>query len=172
MEDQIISREQLPLLRDKWRAAGKRVVFTNGVFDILHVGHAQYLDEARASGDILVLGLNSDESTRQLKGPKRPLVPQADRAKLLLSLRSVDYVTIFDETTAITTLNLLQPEIYVKGGDYTLSTQAAIPTNPKPLPEEPTVRSYGGQVKLIPYLAGHSTSELIEKILLVYSHSN
>jgi rfaE bifunctional protein nucleotidyltransferase chain/domain len=159
-------------MRDKWRAEGKRVVFTNGVFDLLHVGHAQYLAEARAVGDILVLGLNSDHSTRQLKGPKRPIVPQADRAELLLSLRSVDYVTIFDETTADTTLKILQPEIYVKGGDYTLSAQADTPTNPKPLPEEPTVRSYGGQIKLIPYLAGHSTSELIEKILWVYTHSN
>ncbi len=167
--DTPINREKLIELRQQWRTAGKKVIFTNGVFDLLHVGHVQYLAEARAMGDFLIIGLNSDSSVKQLKGPKRPLVTEQERAQVLLALRSVDYVTIFEETTAETVLGLIQPDIYVKGGDYTLQDQLEFAQKPKPLPEEPVVRGYGGSVRLIPFLPGHSTSELIEKILHTYA---
>ena len=100
------------------RAAGARIVFTNGVFDLLHAGHVRYLWQARAQGSALVVGVNSDDSTRQLKGPQRPLVPQAERAEVLAALASVDAVTIFAEPTAVALVAALQPEIYAKGGDY------------------------------------------------------
>src|SRR5689334_18779927 len=103
------------------KSAGKRVVFTNGVFDLLHVGHIRYLEEARGLGDVLIVGLNSDTSARALKGESRPLVPQSEREELLLALRCVDAVVIFDEPTADTVLAALQPQVYVKGGDYAQS---------------------------------------------------
>ena len=149
-------------LRDQWRAEQQTVVFTNGIFDLLHLGHLQYLQAARNYGDLLIVGLNSDVSTRQLKGPKRPLVPQAERAELLLGLRPVDYVTIFDDRTAEQLVAALQPDVYVKGGDYALSTGGG--SVGKELPEARIVQAYGGRVELIHYLAGHSTTELIERI--------
>lgn len=142
------------------RAAGKRLVVTNGCFDLLHAGHVAYLAAARALGDALLIGLNSDASTRALKGPNRPLASEQDRAKVLLALRVVDAVVIFNESTADRLLADLRPAIYVKGGDYALSGAAA----GKPLPEEPTVRSYGGEIRLLPYLDGRSTTALIERI--------
>lgn len=169
LPENLLNLEKLIELRQEWRVEGKRVVFTNGVFDLLHLGHVQYLTEARAMGDLLVIGLNSDRSVKQLKGPKRPLVTAQERAQLLLALRPVDYVTIFEETTAENILGQLQPDIYVKGGDYTLQDQLEFAQKPKLLPEEPVVRGYGGTVRLIPFLAGHSTSELIEKILQTYA---
>jgi len=144
-------------LRAEWRAAGQIVVCTNGVFDLLHYGHLQYLDAARALGDVLVVGLNGDASTRRYKGLARPLVPQEERAALLLALEPVDQVVIFDEPTAERLVGELRPEIYCKGGDYA-------PEHAKALPEAAVVRSYGGDVQLIPYLPGHSTSELIRLI--------
>ena len=149
--------ETLCELRAGWRDAGKVVVCTNGVFDLLHYGHLQYLDAARVLGDVLVVGLNSDASTRRYKGPTRPLVHEAERAALLLALEPVDYVTIFDEPTAERLVAALQPEIYCKGGDYA-------PEHAKALPEAAIVRAYGGDVRLIPYLPGHSTSALIRLI--------
>jgi D-glycero-beta-D-manno-heptose 1-phosphate adenylyltransferase len=143
------------------RAAGLRLVVTNGVFDLLHAGHVQYLAEARALGDALLVGLNSDTCTRTLKGPERPLVPQEDRARVLLALRSVDAVVIFDEPTAGPLLAVLQPPLYVKGGDYALGASRQ---GGAPLPEEPVVRGYGGEIRLIPYLPGRSTSGLVAKI--------
>ncbi len=150
-------------LRQGWRGARMRVVCTNGVFDLLHVGHLQYLEAARALGDILVVGLNSDGSTRRYKGPSRPLVPEEERAALLLALEPVDYVTIFDEPTAEQLVEALQPEIYCKGGDY--GDESGLH---KPLPEAAVVERHGGQVRLIPYLPEHSTSELIERIVRSY----
>lgn len=144
-------------LRAEWQAAGKIVVCTNGVFDLLHYGHLHYLDAARALGDVLVVGLNSDASTRRHKGPSRPLVPQAERAALLLALEPVDQVVIFDEPTAERLVAELRPEIYCKGGDYAAE-------HAKALPEAAVVQAYGGEVRLIPYLVGHSTSELIRLI--------
>ncbi|QBD79400.1 ADP-heptose synthase [Ktedonosporobacter rubrisoli] len=140
---------------------GERGVFTNGCFDLLHLGHIRYLQEAHDLGDFLILGLNSDESVRSLKGPARPLVPEAERAEIMAALTCVDYVTIFPETTASALLNCLQPDVYVKGGDY--ASQEGAP-DPERLPEASVVQAYGGVVRLIPYLPGHSTTELIAEI--------
>ena len=158
------SREELIRLRSTWRAAERRLVLTNGVFDLVHIGHVTYLQQARALGDILVVGINSDASTRALKGPERPLVPENERAALLAALRAVDYVTIFDEPTAEALVAALQPDVYVKGGDYALPDGATGATAGKTLPEAAIVQSYGGAIRLLPYLPGHSTSELIAKI--------
>ena len=167
--NKITTLDSLVHLRPAWRAGGRTLVFTNGVFDLLHLGHVRYLQEARALGDILVVGLNSDASVRRLKGPKRPLAPQAERAELLAALACVDHVVIYDTGTAERLVAALQPEVYVKGGDYARPTAedaaAHNPMPPKPLPEAEVVRSYGGSVVLAPYLAGYSTTELIERIL-------
>jgi rfaE bifunctional protein nucleotidyltransferase chain/domain len=152
-------------LRQTWREQGRSIVFTNGIFDLLHLGHLQYLQSAAALGDLLVIGLNSDASTRQLKGPKRPLIPQDERALMLLGLRPVDYVTIFEERTAELLVETLQPDVYVKGGDYSLGAGA---DGGKQLPEARIVHAYGGRVELINYLPGHSTTELIERIVERY----
>jgi rfaE bifunctional protein nucleotidyltransferase chain/domain len=136
------------------KAVGKRVVFTNGVFDLLHVGHVRYLEEARGLGDVLIVGLNSDASTRAIKDEGRPLVPQDERAELLLALRYVDAVVIFDETTADAVLEALKPDVYVKGGDYAQQGP----------PEAPTVRRYGGQVHTLQLVQGRSSTDLIETI--------
>jgi D-glycero-beta-D-manno-heptose 1-phosphate adenylyltransferase len=151
-------------LRER-RAAGAVVVFTNGCFDLLHLGHTRYLQAARALGDVLVVGVNSDASTRALKGPGRPLVAQEERAEVLAALACVDYVTIFEEATAVALVEALRPDVYVKGGDYAVSVEdqdAAI--NYAKLPEAAPVLAYGGQVRLISYLPGHSTTALIERI--------
>lgn len=153
--------EDLLSLRKNWRAQGLCVVLTNGVFDLLHMGHVAYLQAARALGDVLVVGVNSDASTRANKGPTRPLVPAPERAALLAALRCVDYVTIFEQRTAEALVAALEPEVYVKGGDYRLDDASA---KGAPLPEARVLRGYGGRVELIPYIAGRSTTELIEKI--------
>lgn len=142
------------------RAAGRRLVVTNGCFDLLHAGHVRYLAAARALGDALLVCLNGDAGTRALKGPGRPLVPQADRASVLLALRSVDALVIFDEPTAGPLLEALRPPVYAKGGDYALGGSGG----GAPLPEELVVRAYGGEIHLIPYLADRSTSALIARI--------
>ena len=142
--------------------AGEHGVFTNGCFDLLHLGHVRYLQEARTRGDFLVLGLNSDASTRGLKGPGRPYVPELERAEILAALSCIDYVTIFDEPTAGPLVALLRPSIYIKGGDYA-STQDGTPDMSR-LPEARVVQEYGGSVQLIHYLPGHSTTALIAKI--------
>lgn len=157
----IVSREKLAREMRRKQSAGERGIFTNGVFDLLHLGHVRYLQEARALGDFLVLGLNSDASARRLKGQGRPLVPQDERAAILAALTCIDYVVIFDEPTAEPLVELLRPAIYVKGADY--ASPDATPDTSR-LPEAKVVQSYGGQVRLIPYLPGHSTTELIEKI--------
>ncbi len=144
------------------QSEGAVVVFTNGCFDLLHLGHVRYLQAARALGDALVVGVNSDASTRQLKGPGRPLVPHEERAEVLAALECVDYLTIFEEPTAVALIEALRPNIYVKGGDYA-AQDAAI--NYAKLPEAAPVLAYGGQVRLIPYLPEHSTTALIERIL-------
>ncbi len=163
----LVTRPQLAILRQEWRATGKKVVLTNGVFDLIHIGHVQYLQVAKALGDVLVLGLNSDSSVRQLKGPLRPLVPQQERAALMLALRPVDYVTIFEELTAEALVQTIAPDVYVKGGDYKIG-EATGDGEGKFLPEAAIVQAYGGQVSLIPFLPGHSTSELIAKIVNLY----
>lgn len=140
--------------RAAMRHAGQQLVFTNGHFDLLHVGHLDYLEKARALGDALFLGLNGDESTTRLKGEGRPLVPAIERARLLAALIPVSGVIIFEADTADDLIRQLQPDIYVKGGDYAH----------KVLPERPTVEAYGGRVALIDYLPDHSTTALIARI--------
>ncbi|MBL8161949.1 MAG: adenylyltransferase/cytidyltransferase family protein [Anaerolineae bacterium] len=150
----ILTLEAAQLARAELRASGARLVFTNGHFDLLHVGHLDYLEKARACGDALYLGLNGDASTRRLKGAGRPLVPADERARLLAALLPVTAVIIFEDDTADGLIRALQPDVYVKGGDYANKT----------LPERPTVEVYGGQVVLIDYLPGHSTTELIARV--------
>ncbi len=143
---------QLPLAL---AALPRPLVFTNGVFDILHRGHVTYLAQARALGASLVLGLNSDASARRLgKGPERPLNPQDDRAAVLAALESVSLVVLFDEATPLALLRQVRPELYVKGGDYSLAT----------LPETPLVRGWGGEVRILPLVAGRSTTALVRRI--------
>ena len=136
------------------REAGQKVVFTNGCFDILHAGHVRYLQEARAQGDCLVLGLNSDESVRRLKGLTRPINSELDRAEVVGALKSVDYVVLFGEQTAESLIAKVRPAVYVKGGDYTLDT----------LPEAKIVQSYGGSVHFVKMVEGRSTTNVIRKI--------
>jgi rfaE bifunctional protein nucleotidyltransferase chain/domain len=143
------------------QAAGESVVFTNGVFDILHVGHARYLAEARALGDALVVAVNTDSSVRGFKGDLRPIVPEDERAELLAALSAVDYVTLFDTRTPVPLIEKLQPAVYAKGGDYTIES----------LPETPVVQSYGGRVHILSLFAGKSTTNLIAKIRQVYGPS-
>jgi len=141
------------------RETGLRLVLTNGCFDILHVGHVRYLEQARSLGDALAVGLNSDASTRRLKGPGRPVNSEGDRAEILAALATVDYVTIFDEDTAAELVEAIRPAIYVKGGDYPADADAAgFP------PEGRLVLAYGGSVEILPYLDGHSTTGLIKRV--------
>ena len=136
------------------RAAGRKIVFTNGCFDLLHVGHLRTLLGARRQGDLLVVGLNSDRSVRALKGPERPLNPQAERAELLAGLECVDLVVLFDEDTPLALLDRLRPDVHVKGGDY----------REEDLPEAALVRSWGGRVVLTGVVPDRSTSLLAERI--------
>lgn len=136
------------------RHAGKTLVMTNGHFDLLHVGHLDYLEKARALGDALFVGINGDGGTQRLKGSGRPLVPATERARLIAALKPVTATLIFDADTADALLHALQPDIYVKGGDYAH----------KVLPERATVAAYGGTIVLIDYLPDHSTTRLIAKI--------
>lgn len=133
----------------------KKIVFTNGCFDILHAGHVRYLTAAKSFGDVLIVGLNTDESVRRLKGDSRPINNQFDRAEVLLGLKSVDHVIFFGERTAENLIAEVKPNVYVKGGDYTLET----------LPEAKIVQSFGGRVELVNLVAGHSTTNIVEKIL-------
>lgn len=134
--------------------AGQRIVFTNGCFDILHAGHVEYLNKARYLGDCLVLGLNTDASVRGNKGPSRPINNELNRAKVAGALQAVDYVVLFGEKTAENLIAKVKPDVYVKGGDYTLAT----------LPEAKIVQSYGGRVEFIQMVAGCSTTNVIKKI--------
>jgi D-beta-D-heptose 7-phosphate kinase/D-beta-D-heptose 1-phosphate adenosyltransferase len=158
----IIDRYELVDEVRRRQRAGERSVFTNGCFDLLHLGHIRYLQEARALGDFLIVGLNSDSGVRSLKGPGRPLLTEMERAEILAALACIDYVTIFAESTAGPLVELLQPVIYVKGGDYA-KAQVSEPDSSR-LPEAKVVQGYGGIVRLIPYLPHHSTTELIAAI--------
>ncbi len=137
---------------------GKRIVFTNGCFDILHVGHVRYLKEARELGDVLVVGLNSDSSVRTIKGNRRPIVPQGERAEVLSSLRHVDYVVVFDEPDPYNTIAAIKPDILVKGGDWGVDKIIG----------RDIVESYGGKVCTIPFIEGASSSKIIENIIERY----
>jgi rfaE bifunctional protein nucleotidyltransferase chain/domain len=152
----IISWEKLPDWRAALRANGKKLVVTNGCFDLLHLGHVTYLETARNQGDALLVGVNGDAAVRQLKGKDRPLNEEHDRAAVLAALESVDGVCIFPESTATRFLAAAQPDIYVKGGDYTLETLNQ--------DERRTVEQTGGKIVLIPFVQGKSTTGLLQKI--------
>ncbi|NUN69318.1 MAG: D-glycero-beta-D-manno-heptose 1-phosphate adenylyltransferase [Bacteroidetes bacterium] len=141
--------------RIRWKQEGKKVVFTNGVFDILHRGHVDYLAKARAMGDVLILGLNSDASVKRNKGPLRPIVPEQDRAFVLCHLASIDAVCLFDEDTPIDIISTLVPDILVKGADYT----------PDTIVGRDVVEAAGGIVRTIAFVPDRSTSGIVETIL-------
>ncbi len=148
------SREELPPLADQLRREGKRIVLANGCFDLLHVGHIRYLIGAKELGDVLVVGVNSDQSIRLLKGPPRPLFPQEERAEILAALACIDYLTIFPELTVKDLLLALKPDIHAKGTDYTVES----------VPEAVVVRSYGGRVAIVGDPKDHSSSEIISGV--------
>jgi rfaE bifunctional protein nucleotidyltransferase chain/domain len=156
----VVSLTQAQRLRQRLRAQGKTAVFTNGIFDLLHVGHVRCLNSARELGQALFVGLNNDISARRLKGPNRPWVPERERAEALCALRAVDYVILFGESTAELLVAALRPDVYVKGGDYAACTGE----RGKTLPEARIVEGYGGRVVILPYTPGHSTTELIARI--------
>ncbi len=143
--------------RERLRADGQRVVFTNGCFDILHGGHVQYLTAARGQGDVLIVGVNSDASVRRNKGPRRPIVPEDERAALLLALRCVDYVVVFDEDTPERLIETLLPDVLVKGRDWAHFVAG-----------REAVEAAGGRVVLADLVPGRSTTSLIERILAVH----
>lgn len=150
----LVERKDIAQFCEILRKGGQKIVFTNGCFDILHAGHVTYLEAAKAQGDVLVLGLNTDESVRRLKGPERPINNELDRAKVVGALQAVDYVVLFGEQTAEAVIAEVKPDIYVKGGDYTLDT----------LPEAKIVQSYGGKVAFIDMVEGRSTTNIINRI--------
>lgn len=152
---QILSLEQMRAERARLRAAGRRLVMTNGVFDLLHIGHTRYLAQARALGDALLVAVNDDAGVQRLKGPQRPLLPLAERLELLATLAVVDYAMPFSEDTAAEVVQALQPDIYVKGGDY---------AEGKALPEADIVAAYGGEVRLLTLIPARSTSDIIRAV--------
>ena len=157
--NKLLPLESLETVVAALKTSGKTGVFANGCFDLLHVGHIRYLQSARQLGDALVVGLNSDESVRQLKGPQRPLMPEDERAEILAALSCVDYVVIFQELTVERLLRVLKPDIQCKGTDYTEET----------VPERDVVRSYGGRVAIAGDPKDHSTRDLIQDILSLSS---
>lgn len=150
----IIARDKIAGFCQILREGGQRVVFTNGCFDILHAGHVRYLAKARSFGDCLVLGLNTDSSVRRIKGENRPVNSELDRAEVAGALKAVDYVVLFDEPTAEELIRQVHPDVYVKGGDYTVET----------LPEGQIVLGYGGRVELVELVEGRSTTNVIARI--------
>jgi len=154
MRNKILSRTELLTERAHLRNAGRRLVFTNGVFDVLHVGHVRYLEQARTLGDALMVAINSDRTARELKGNGRPLVNENDRAEILAALRSVDYVTIFDDVSPRSLITELVPDVLVKGGDYALIE----------IHGREEVEAAGGRVVSLPFVEGASTSAIIERM--------
>ena len=154
MQSTILSREELVQLVAGAKEKGARIVLANGCFDVLHVGHVRYLAGARELGDVLVVGINSDQQVAAQKGPARPVLPAAERAEIVSALESVSYVTIFDEPTVEQLLLALKPDIHAKGTDYTTDT----------VPERDVVRSYGGRVAIVGDPKDHSTSEIISRL--------
>jgi D-beta-D-heptose 7-phosphate kinase/D-beta-D-heptose 1-phosphate adenosyltransferase len=159
MTEKLLSQEELLGVRQTLRAAGKTLVFTNGVFDLLHVGHVRYLAAARSLGDALVVAVNSDRAVRELKGERRPVIKESERAEILAALRYVDYVTIFDDISPRSLIAKLLPDVLVKGGDYGLDE----------IHGREEVEAAGGQVVSLPFVEGASTSTIIEKMKTVMS---
>jgi rfaE bifunctional protein nucleotidyltransferase chain/domain len=154
MSATIIPRAEVRALGERLRSEGRRVVFANGCFDILHVGHVRYLQEACQCGDVLVVGINSDRAVAVLKGAGRPILPEDGRAELVAALESVDYVVIFDGLTAAEILLDLLPDVHCKGTDYTTES----------VPEREVVKSFGGAVRIVGDAKNHSTRELLAEI--------
>ena len=154
MIEKILSRAAMLAERERLRAAGRRLVFTNGVFDLLHVGHVRYLTQARALGDALVVAINSDRTVRELKGPDRPVFDQNERAEILAALRAVDYVTVFDDVSPRSLIAELLPDVLVKGGDYDLDQ----------IHGREEVEAAGGKVISLPFVEGASTTALITRM--------
>jgi glycerol-3-phosphate cytidylyltransferase len=150
----VLTREEAKNKITALKNAGKRIVLTNGCFDILHVGHVRYMKEAKALGDVLIVGINSDESVKRLKGENRPIVPQNERAEMLDALETVDYVVIFDEDTPEEIIRELRPNIQAKGGDYKESDVI----------ETKALDEYGGELKILQLVDGASTTNILEKI--------
>ncbi|RUA07706.1 MAG: D-glycero-beta-D-manno-heptose 1-phosphate adenylyltransferase [Fusobacteria bacterium] len=150
----VLSWDEASKIVEKLKKEGKKIVFTNGCFDILHVGHLRYLNEAKECGDILIVGVNSDASVRRLKGPTRPINNEDDRAEMLCGLKAVDYAVIFTEDTPLNLIEKLHPNIHVKGGDY----------KKEDLPETKVVEGYGGEVRILSLVDGKSTTNVVNKI--------
>ncbi|HEX3661615.1 MAG TPA: D-glycero-beta-D-manno-heptose 1-phosphate adenylyltransferase [Acidobacteriaceae bacterium] len=152
-EEKILDRITAQARSAEWRTAGLRVVFTNGCFDLLHLGHVTLLDQARREGDRLMVGINSDASVRRLKGPTRPMVGERARAQVLGALEAVDAVVVFDESTPLALIEALRPDVLVKGGDYA----------GEEIVGAPETRSWGGRIVFVPFVEGFSTTELIAR---------
>lgn len=149
----LLSRDEMKAEAEKLHSLGKKIVFTNGCFDILHLGHVQYLTYARSLGDCLVLGLNSDASVKRLKGPERPIVPEDERAEMLLGLKAIDYVVLFEEDTPTNLITAIRPDILIKGADWSHNVVG-----------REVVEEYGGKVMLAKLVEGKSTTNIIKKI--------
>jgi D-beta-D-heptose 7-phosphate kinase/D-beta-D-heptose 1-phosphate adenosyltransferase len=158
MKQKIKERKELTRIIKDLKAKGKRIVFTNGCFDLLHIGHVRYLEKARALGDILVVGVNSDSSVRMIKGPQRPVLPEEERTEILSGLGCVDYITIFNEVDPLKLITSLHPNVLVKGGNWTKEEIVG----------REAVERLRGKVVIIPFVQGVSTSNLIETILKRY----
>ena len=154
--EHIILFENISQWRDSIYKSGRKLVVTNGCFDLLHIGHISYLEKAKDYGDLLIVGINGDNAVRQLKGENRPINSEFDRAAVLASLKSVDYVCIFQDKTATKFLEQVKPDIYVKGGDYTLDTLNQEERN--------TVEGRGGKVLILPLIPGKSTTSILKKM--------
>ncbi len=157
-QTKVLDLGALCTLREQWRADGKRVVWTNGVFDVLHVGHLSSLTTAKSHGDVLVVGVNADASVRAAKGPGRPVFPSEERAQMVAALAMVDAVVVFDKPTPEAALAALRPDVHCKGADY-------MPPHGKPVPEAALVEGYGGRVVYLPMVAGRSTTDAMARIM-------
>jgi len=154
MNSKILTIRELKITMDNIGKGNKKLVFTNGCFDILHIGHIYYLYAASKLGDVLIVGVNGDDSVKQLKGSMRPIINARERTEIIAALEMVDYVTLFDSLTCSKLLQMIKPEVYVKGGDYSSET----------LPEEEVVKDYGGKVEIIDRVKNRSTSQIINKV--------
>ena len=150
----ILSEKALEIALERERARGHTIAFANGCFDVLHVGHIRYLQDAAKQADVLVVGVNGDDSVRELKGEGRPVMPASERAEIIAAIDGVDYVTIFDERSPARLLGALKPDVHCKGTDYTADS----------VPERDVVRAYGGRVAIVGDAKEHSTSKLLEKL--------
>ena len=160
MKQKVKTRKELLRIINDLKAEGRRIVFTNGCFDLLHIGHVRYLEKAKTLGDVLVVGVNSDASVRKLKGPKRPILPEEERTEILSGLGCVDYITLFNEVDPLRLITFLRPNVLAKGGDWTKEQIVG----------KEVVERSGGEVVIIPFAKGASTSTLIETILKKYEN--